>query len=298
MPSGVRKRVLLVANPISGSGRNRREAPRLAAALARLGVASEIAFTERAGHGRELARGALSAAFDAVVAVGGDGTLREVADGLDGRLPAGLYPTGTANVMARELAIPFSVEGAAHVIATEPPMAIDSARANGARALFVVGAGFDARVLAGLERARKGGISYASYLAPVLRAITDYRAPRLLVSVDGGAPQSCDFALVSNTRYYAGPWVRFRSGPSLTDGRFEAYRFQVPTRFSLLMAGIRGVLRLLPGGGVVREGAASVRIESDEPTPVQIDGDTAGQTPVTVEVLPRSIPILAPPRIQ
>jgi diacylglycerol kinase family enzyme len=298
MPSGLRKRVLLVANPVSGAGRNRRAAPALAAELGRLGIASEIQFTEGAGHGRELARAAASQEFDSVVAVGGDGTLREVADGLDGRLPAALYPTGTANVMARELAIPFSVEGAARVIATQPPMAIDSARANGQRALFVIGAGFDALVLRALEAARKGGISYSSYLHPVARTLLDYAPARLLVSADGRAAEPCEFALVSNTRYYAGPWVRFRPGPSLHDGRFEIYRFRVPTRFSLLAAGLRGVLRLLPGGAVAREGAARVRIESAEPTPFQIDGDTAGQTPVTIEVLPRSVPVLAPIQTQ
>jgi diacylglycerol kinase family enzyme len=100
--------------------------------------------------------------------------------------------------------------------------------------------------------------------------------------------------LVSNTRYYAGPWIRFRSGPSVTDGRFEVYRFRVPSRFSLLTAAIRGVLRSIPGGAVERESAASVRIEAEEPTPIQIDGDRAGHAPVTVEVLPRSVPILAP----
>jgi diacylglycerol kinase family enzyme len=286
-------RVRLVANPIAGGGRNRREAPRFADALRGHGIESEIAFTERRGHAIELARAA-GPELDAVVAVGGDGTLREVCEGLGGRLPAGLYPTGTANVLARDLGIPLTARGAAEVIRGGRAARIDAARVNGRLALFCAGVGFDAEILTRLEAARRGAISYASYAKPICQAFTNFRPPDLRVSLDDGPPETCQFLIVSNTRHYAGPWVRFGEGPSLTDGRFEVYRFAVPTRGALLVAGLRGLAGRIPGGSVARASASRVRVESAPEAPFQIDGDAAGTTPLELRVEPRSIPVLVP----
>ncbi len=284
-----------MANPISGAGRNRVAAPRLARALEERGVTSEVAFTERRGHAVELAAGARARGFDAVVAVGGDGTLREVAEGLAGALPAAVHPTGTANVLAREIAMPFDARGTAGVIAAGLVETIDTARVGARRALFVVGAGLDGAIVHALEEVRRGAISYASYLRPIARTLLRWRPAALRVRIDGGEALPCAFAIVSNTRHYAGPWVRFARGPSLQDGRFEVYRFETPTRGALVAAGLRGLLGALPGGRVVRDRCERVRIESDAPVPVQIDGDAAGSTPVDLVVEPRALPLLVPP---
>jgi len=289
------RRALLVANPISGAGRNKIAAPKLAEELGRLGVAADVQFTKERGHAPKLADEAVAAGFDAVVGIGGDGTLREVAEGLRGRLPLGIFPTGTANVVARELAIPFHARGAAAVLAAGRVARIDTCRANGRLVLFTVGAGLDGAIVHALEGAgRTKAISYASYLRPVWRTLRSYRAPRLRIATDDAAPRAASFALVAATRYYAGPWVRFRPGPSLVDGRVEVYCFDTPTLPSLLAAGLRGILRALPGGRVARASATRVRIESDEPVLVQADGDPFGTTPVDLEVQPRSLPVIVP----
>jgi diacylglycerol kinase family enzyme len=292
-PTPAPRRVLLVANPISGSGRNRREAPRLAEALAKLGVESEIAFTDRRGHAVDLARGC-DPRFDGFVAVGGDGTIREVVEGAACERPVGIYPTGTANVMARELGVPFTAAGAAAVVAGGRIERVDYAVANGKIVLFVLGAGFDAEVLAELEARRKGGISYVSYLSPVVHAFLRFRPAALSVSSDGGSASPCDFLLVSNTRTYAGPWVRFRGKTSMGDGAFELYRFSLRSKLALLGAGIRGLCGALPGGACVRETARRVRIDAQPPAKIEIDGDFCGTTPVELEVRPRALPMFVP----
>ncbi|HKE00304.1 MAG TPA: diacylglycerol kinase family protein [Planctomycetota bacterium] len=289
------RRVLLVTNPISGRGRNRVAAPRLAAELERLRVGVEIAWSQRPGHAVDLASFGPGAGFDAVVAVGGDGTLREVVEGVAGRLPVGVLPTGTANVMARELELPFRAAAAAAVIAEGKSARVDTARAAGRPVLFAVGVGFDASVVRELARRRNGPISFVSYLAPGVRALARWRPAPLRITVDGDPIPPCPFAVVCGTRHYGGPWVRFAPGIALDDGCFELYRFATPSIPSLLRATLRGILGGLPGGAVTRQPARRVRIEADEAVPVQIDGDPAGDTPIDVEVAPRSLPILVPP---
>lgn len=270
------------------------KAASLSAELAKLGVLSEVKFTERAGHAVDLARTATPDLYESVVAVGGDGTLREVAEGLAGRLALAVFPTGTANVLARELGVPFGVRNAARMIEARTTTTIDTAVCNDRRVLFVVGAGFDAAVLRELEAARMGSIQYMSYLKPILRSLLHYAPAPLSVAIDGGEPQNCDFVLVSNTRYYAGPFVRFAAGPELNDGIFEIYLFQARSMASLALSFVRGSLRLLPGGNVRRVQGKKIQITAPHPVPFQIDGDSAGFTPATIEVAQRSLPVIIP----
>lgn len=272
-----------------------RRCEELTRALERLGCSVDSKFTERRGHAIEIADAAArSQNYESVVAVGGDGTLREVSEGLDARLPVGVFPSGTANVVGRELGIPFHAEGAARVLAQGRVAPIDTALCNGRRALFVVGAGFDAQILLELERARRGGISYMSYLRPIITTLRNYRPAPIRVSVDGAAPLNCGFLIISNTRYYAGPWIRFRPGPRTDDGLFEVYRFNVRSISSLFGSLLRGVAGRLPGGNVICTKGRNIIVQSDVPVPIQIDGDTAGSTPASIEIRTRSVPILVP----
>lgn len=286
------RRVLLIANPISGSGRNRARAEALALALKNASIGAEIAFTERRGHAIELAANAAADGFESAIAVGGDGTLREVAEGAAARIPVGVCPSGTANVVARELMIPFSMDRIANIIKDGIVSSIDTAICNNRRVLFVIGAGLDAEILNELEKVRSGGISYLSYIKPIFNVIKRYRPARLNVTVDGGAKRECTFVIISNTRYYAGPWVRFARGPALNDGLFETYLFRCSTLGSLALAAARGLAGRLPGGSVECIAGRKIEIESLDSTPIQIDGDAAGRTPVSISVEPRSLPIL------
>jgi diacylglycerol kinase (ATP) len=197
-------------------------------------------------------------------------------------------------VMARDLRLPFRTRPAAAVIAAGRVARVDTARAGSRTALFAIGVGFDAHVVREVEQRRRGPISFASYLAPGARALARWRPAPLRVTVDGVELPPCPFAIFCGTRHYGGPWVRFGPGVALDDGIFELYRFATPTIPSLLRAALRGILGALPGGAVTRHPARRVRIESDEAVPVQIDGDSAGETPIEVEVSPRSLPFLVP----
>src|SRR5688572_17637404 len=148
----------------------------------------------------------------AVIAIGGDGTLRSVADrvsseyrAVDRPMPPMLVmPLGTANLMGRHLGIAWSdrrmeAEVAA-VIRAQKVVELDAARANGALFLLMAGVGFDAHVVHELARVRTGPITMASYALPAAMSVKAYDYPPLTVSVDGVkvADRVPGFAFVGN----------------------------------------------------------------------------------------------------
>jgi diacylglycerol kinase family enzyme len=161
------KRILILHNPTSG----RRRAGLLRATVAcllRRGVAVELFETRRAGEAEERTA-ELGDRYDVVVAAGGDGTVREVANGLVGKgQPLGVIPIGTTNVLAGELCLPRSPEALAAVLAEGRSTRVHPGLLNGRRFLEVAGVGLDAWVVAAidLERKRRGAGRGAARVLP------------------------------------------------------------------------------------------------------------------------------------
>src|SRR5262245_4316712 len=121
------RRALVVANPISGRGRGARIATELVSAFERRGVAAQLLLTRARGDAQGLLHAAGPA--DLVVAIGGDGTLSEVLQGLPERAtPVGVLPSGTANVLAQALRLPRSPERALDVFLGGRTQELDVAR--------------------------------------------------------------------------------------------------------------------------------------------------------------------------
>ena len=293
--AGFRK-ALIVANPIAGRGRSRSAARELSSGLARLGIANDVHFTAGRGDARLHLR-ARGPGDDLVVAVGGDGTVSEVLDGLvDRAIPVAILPMGTGNVMSLDLALPRDVDRALEMIAHGRVTALDVARVNRRHLSFLVtGVGFDAMVVRELERRRKGPISKAAWTRAGMHALWDYPpATRLEVEIDGERlPGTYGAVLASNVIHYAG--VRCLAGDRrLDDGLFEVYLFEKSSRYGLLTYAVRGFLRGLPGGSCVRRLARRVRVASETPVPYHVDGDYKGETPVDVEVSTHQFRLVIP----
>ena len=123
-----------------------------------------------------------------------------------------------------------------------------------------------------ISRARRGTLGYPGYARPILQALRHYRAPRLRVSVDTAEPLSGALAVVSNIRNYGGI-------------------FSVADHARPDSGVLRRVSRL---PDVTYRTGRRIVIEAREPTAVQIDGDYRGTTPLTIEVEPSVVPVLAP----
>jgi YegS/Rv2252/BmrU family lipid kinase len=287
------RRVLVVANPIAGRGRGARAAEELGRAFERRGVATEVLLTRGRGDAPRLIVAAGPA--ELVVAVGGDGTLSEVLQGLPERTtPVGLLPCGTANVLAHALGLPARIELALEAFLRGRTRALDVARVGARLTHLVVGVGFDARVVQAVEVRRTGPITKGAYVGAVLRTLRYYRPVPLRVWIDGQAlDEPVGMVWIANTPKYA-DILRFARGTHLDDGLWEVYLFPTGRSSELLGAALRGLVLRLPGGPITMRRARTVRVQAAEPVPYQVDGDLGGETPVEVALLREPFRIVVP----
>lgn len=296
-------RVAIVMNSASGRGRAREAADRLGVALVSAGCSVEpIAIGSLDGRPGHLRDG-----FAAVVAVGGDGTVRSVAARLGGTgVPLGIVPTGTENLAARALgfALPIPELGAALAAAVVGGRSrrVDLGwiePRNGARTRFVVmaSAGFDADVVGLLAARRRGAISHASYLGPIVRTAWSWRAPCIGCDQDAAGHVAGRGCLVAaNADAYALGLDPAR-GADPADGMLDLVRVPGDSVAGLAASTWRLWSARRGGGGApaaLRVAAATVRF--DRPVRWQVDGDAVGGEPSSAAVLgvdPGALAVLA-----
>ena len=297
------RRVLVVVNPVSGRRRARVAGPRFLDALRAAGGSPVEIRTAAAGDATRAAAGAREGGYDAVAAVGGDGTVNEILNGLEGSgLPVGIFPAGTANVLARDLRIPFDPEGAARTVALGTVRTLDTGLASAAgagggrrRMLCNAGAGLDGAVVAAVAGARGGSLGFRGWLGPLWRTIRDYGFPPLRVTVDGAPAAPCTVAVVLNAGHYGGIFDLV-PGTRPDDGRFDLCLLDARRRrsfFRYLWAARRGTLA--GHGDAATARGTVIRVEADGPVPVQVDGDPFGTTPLEITLVPASARVLVPP---
>lgn len=298
---------MLIVNRAAGSALNDRLLASLDALFAREGIHVDAAFTAAPGDATRLARAAAEEGADVVFALGGDGTLREAAEGLLGTgVPLGPLPGGTANVLRLALGLPRDPLAAAERACRLEPRMLDvglvrSGAGETARErafLMMASAGLDARVLARLSPQGKRRFGRGHVLVRGLAEWWAYDYPGLRVEVAGEVHRA-SFAAVSNIPHYGGP---FRLAPSArTDDRaLDLLLFRGAGRaatlgfaWSLLRGGhlARADVTVLP----IREAVLRGPEAAPERLDLQVDGDPLPDpAPVTVLLAPEPLPILAP----
>lgn len=290
------RRALVIWNPVSGFAKRIDPGARVSEVLSGDGVEVELAPTEGPGHATELAAEACVREFDVVVAVGGDGTVNEACNGMQGgRTALATVPTGTSNMLAREFRIPFKIDAAAGLIAIGRRRRMDVGRANGRRFLMVVGVGWDAEIVSEVSARRSGHLGMHKYVAPIARTVLNYRFPRLTVHLDSEeTPRTANLAYACNIKNYAA-WFRLAPGARCDDGRLDFVLMKGRHPRNYLRWGLGAVLGTLPRyrDVTVRRGRR-IRIDSRDPVPFQIDGDPGGTTPLTIELEESALEIIVP----
>ncbi len=278
------KRALVICNLKAGRGRAGAAAERARDHLGRAGFVVDVEATRSHRHATELAAG-LGEDRERVVVIGGDGTLREVVEGLlavDSPADVGLVPLGAGNVVARELGIPLGARDAAAVAAGSTTRAIDVACVNGDLFLAMVGIGFDADLCArigGIRRGVVGGLVYrlwsdllyALFGVGILLRAREPDPLRVLVD-DEPLAESPAGIVIANTRTYGKGWSAVPHA-DVADGRLDFAAYRSAERGALVrwvMAMKRG--RVVPtlaryGGG------ARVEVTAPRPFRWQADGD-------------------------
>lgn len=179
-----KKKVCFIVNPISGTGKNKKIKSLIKKHLNRKQFDYRIFYTSRPKHATELAQKALEKKFEIVVAVGGDGTINEVAQGLIGSSAAlGIIPTGSGNGLARHFKIPSDPKSAIEVLNEDHDQWIDTVKINQESYIGVAGIGFDAEVSHAFAELGKRGFS--SYIKVVLSELPNYQPQEYELVIDG-----------------------------------------------------------------------------------------------------------------
>lgn len=298
--------ILLILNPTAG----RRRRGLVDAVLARVraeGWTVDVVETEAAGDARRLAEACDAARYGVIAVAGGDGTINEVVNGLAARAatapPLAIVPLGTANVLAHELGLHASAAAVARTMTGGREVLMHPGRASGSGAprcfSLMAGAGFDAKVVAGVTAPLKRRWGKAAYVWRSMIEARLYRPVRYAVEIDGETHEAAS-VIVTHARHYAGPYV-VAPDASLGDRLlhvclFERWGWMQALRFGAAL--LLGTLPRTAGYRVIagREVRISVRSDAGERRrqPVQIDGDDALTLPVSIGLATEAVRVLRP----
>ena len=290
-----KKRILFIVNPISGHRDKRQFREKAAGALNGADFSYETVFTEHAGHALTLAEEATSV-YDIVAAVGGDGTLNEVARGLVGTETAlAVIPYGSGNGLARCLHIPLNTDKALHILTQGNIQRIDTGSVNGQIFLSVAGIGLDAQTaLDFAQDPRRGFLTYAHY------AVNNYFHPKqetVSITFDEKETLTCSPMLITfaNSNQF-GYHAVIAPHASLQDGLLDTCILErpplvtIPDVVAKLMDG-----RLDKSRYLTERQAAHITVERPAAGVVNIDGEPVMMdAKLDVCIAPQNLKILVP----
>lgn len=271
-------------------------------------LASDCVLKPTTGPGvaRQLAREAVEAGFQTIAAAGGDGTLNEVLNGIADapqgltRVALGIIPLGTANVFARELGIPLRMAACWDILRQGKTDTVDLVRASyqaqgkTVERFFaqVAGAGLDARAVELVDWKLKKRTGFLAYVVAGLKALTETQ-PRITASTDQGESQG-QLVLLGNGRLYGGPFPLFPNA-HLRDGRLDVRVFPQANWITASKVGFALLTRRFDAIARSQQlTVATLDLRADRRTPLQIDGELAGELPARFEVVPQALRVIVP----
>ncbi len=237
----------------------------------------------------------------AVVAAGGDGTARLIAERTPAGTPLLVLPLGTENLLARYLELTADPRLLAQVVDDGLVARFDAGQAGDRLFMLMAGCGFDADVVRRLHQARQGHIHHLSYAKPILESILEYNYPELRVryasadAVDGAelSEEICSrWVFIVNLPRYAGG-LSFSPLASGTDGLLDVCTFKEGSLWHGLMY-LGGVMlgQHEAMQDFVRVQTRRLRIEAAGAAQYQLDGDPGGELPVEISVVPQRLTLL------
>jgi diacylglycerol kinase (ATP) len=303
------RNALLIHNPNAGNGGSGRrrmldEARRI---LSMGGIEAELQETRAPGDATAMAQQATAEGRQLVIACGGDGTLNEVVNGLAGeqnghRVPMAFLPGGTANVLAKELGLPWDIPSAAEKLVHGEVKEIALGLATPLNEpnkkryfLSVAGAGPDGTIVYAIDLDLKARVGILAYWWQGAREVFRYKYPHFRV-VTGDEKRDVSLVVVGRTKHYGGPF-RITTEADLYSDEFELmglttksgwrYLSYLPT---LWLGKLRGT------DGVHFWKAPTIVCEPLDSNPVyaQIDGEPLARLPVEFKIVPRALKLLVP----
>ncbi len=310
MPNAIND-ALLIYNPTSGRRRARRfsEIEQAVRILKDAGITTELAPTFAPNSATQIARLAVEQRRGMIIACGGDGTINEVVNGLAGsQTPMAVLPAGTANILAKELRIPWDIPQAARLIPNAIVRRVALGLAiplngnsspeiprEGRYFLSVGGAGPDGAIVNGVHAGLKKSAGILAYWAEGLRQLLSYNFAEMRVQ-SHGQERRATIVVVGRTKHYGGPF-KITTGADLFENSFEFLTYSKRSRlayatclFSLWM----GKLRAREGIDAWKADHSICEPAGADPVYAQVDGEPVGSLPISFRIVPDALSLLTP----
>lgn len=267
------RKILFIINRKAGTDREKRLEGIIRRYLTPKAFAVEVKHLEYLGHGTDLAKEAVQNGIDTVVAVGGDGSINEIAQGLVGSQTAlAIIPLGSGNGLARALKIPLKVPLALEVIAHGQRNAIDVGYANDYLFLSNAGVGFDALIADQFRHTKKRGLM--GYARLVLKSFSSYKGPSYAINIDGKTMEHRAFLLTVANGNQFGYEFKLAPDANVFDGKLDLcvvppikFLGLIPIGFYSLMGNIDKTRYMQHFTGT------DISVKSPELAHLQVDGD-------------------------
>lgn len=289
-------RILVIANPATRVDTRRvvhileQEKP--------VGVMLDVHWSDAPGRAAELTTRHLSGATG-VVAVGGDGTVSEVATALRGtNIPLGVLPGGSTNIVARELGLPASLRDAARLIfSAHARHATDVGICNGRVFLHMAGVGFDSRLFDLADPRLKKVVGWVAYLPAAAQALT-YPQSIYTIDTDGDVMTTqSPLVLIANGGSIITPWLQLLPGIRSNDGWLDVIVVTATRPHELAsVLGRLATMQMDRSPFVVHRRARNITVTSTVDVPVELDGDVVGEMPLHIHIEPAALEFIVPLR--
>lgn len=268
-----KKRIIFIVNPISGI-HGKENIPRLVSNhLDRQRFDYEVIFTEYAGHAADIARQSASEGVDIAVAVGGDGTINEVARSLTHTKTAlGIIPCGSGNGLARHLCIPMDTVKAIELINTGKVEAYDYGVINGLPFFCTCGMGFDAFI--SLKFAESGKRGPVSYVENVLKEGLKYKPETYEIVDDNGIVYHKAFLIACANASQYGNNAYIAPGATMRDGLLDVIIMEPFNALDAPQIAADLFMKTLANNSKIKTfKAQSIHIRRKQPGAIHYDGD-------------------------
>ncbi|MHB8484311.1 MAG: diacylglycerol/lipid kinase family protein [Candidatus Acidiferrales bacterium] len=301
---------VIIYNPASGRRRHKRlqDIEGATRVLKDAGIVAEAIATSQPGSATEIARKAVRDGRQLVIVCGGDGTINEAVNGLAGsEVPMAVLPAGTANILAKELGIPWNIPRAARLIARSGLVRValgeivwrenstDGSASETRYFLCVSGAGPDGAIVHGVDATKKLRMGILAYWQEGLRQFFSYGFPQFRIQ-SREHEVTASLIVVGRTKYYGGPF-RITTGASLFEDTFEIVAYEGQNRFGVLKclpAIWLGCLRRVPGIHTWKTTELTCDAIEDEEIFSQVDGEAAAALPLRFRIVPDALTLVVP----
>lgn len=292
-------RLFAIINPVAGTAPVDEIRNTLEQHLSNAGWSYEFYETTGGEQVTTVAHEAVRRGFSVVAAVGGDGTVSEVASGLVGTdAVLGIVPTGTANVLAQELGIPLNIDAACRLlIDASATTSIDGMQIQERYFFLQIGIGLDSLMIRDTSRQHKRRFGRVAYLWTGITRLLGFQPARFTIVTDGkqrrsGAVQ----VLIANGGAFGVPQLRW--GPDIypDDGSLTVCVIYSRNLLNYLRVAWYILTSQQKRSRTIRyyHARQNIIINADKPLPIQADGEIIGDTPVQVRVVPGAVRVIVP----